>query len=161
MATAMITAYKGVSTDGGAYRSRICLNGKSVYLGNFATPELAHVAYRQAMAKYRLDARVFLHKRFMDKVKISLGCWEWQAAKLRRGYGQFGSGQGKRLILAHRMAWTLFVGKIPDGLCVLHKCDNPPCVNPNHLFLGTYKDNAEDMVAKNRHWKGRDERDKS
>ena len=91
-------------------------------------------------------------KRFWDKVKKSKeinGCWEWQGALSRLGYGHF-KYQGKTAI-AHRIAWQLVCGEIPNGLCVLHACDNPKCVNPNHLFLGTMKDNTQDMMNKQRH----------
>jgi len=71
-------------------------------------------------------------------------CWEWIASTYPSGYGQF-IGQS-----SHRFSWELHNGKIPDGLWVLHKCDNRKCVNPKHLFLGTRQDNADDMVHKNR-----------
>ncbi len=71
-------------------------------------------------------------------------CWIWQGVRSHRGYGRWGSGY------AHRKAYVLFKSKIPKGLFVLHKCDNPPCVNPNHLFLGTIKDNNRDMDRKGR-----------
>lgn len=76
-------------------------------------------------------------------------CWEWQRAKIGVGYGQF-EIQG-RCFRAHRLSYELYVAKIErSDLCVLHKCDNPGCVNPNHLFLGTADDNYRDMVAKGR-----------
>ncbi|MCK9416834.1 HNH endonuclease [Candidatus Dojkabacteria bacterium] len=76
-------------------------------------------------------------------------CWEWLAAKTNGGYGQI-CGLG----LTHRVSYKFFVGPIPKGLFVLHKCDNPSCVNPNHLFLGTQRDNMQDMSKKDRSLKG-------
>ncbi len=73
-------------------------------------------------------------------------CWIWTASKDTHGYGKTG-----RNIKTHRLSWEVNVGPIPPGLCVLHKCDNPPCCNPQHLFLGTKKDNSQDMSSKNRH----------
>jgi len=93
--------------------------------------------------------------RFWNKVDRTSNpncCWEWTANKLKQRYGRFSIG--KKHILAHRFSYELHYGKIPDGLDVLHTCDNPPCVNPNHLYLGTQQDNANDMVAKNRQAKG-------
>ncbi|MGW2169160.1 HNH endonuclease signature motif containing protein [Streptomyces sp. NPDC001705] len=77
------------------------------------------------------------------------GCWEWGASRHRNGYGQFHL-PGKRHALAHRASWLLLFGPIPDGLHVLHRCDNRPCVRPDHLFLGTRVDNMQDMAAKGR-----------
>lgn len=74
------------------------------------------------------------------------GCWLWTASTFG-GYGQFGMGHG-HVVGAHRAAWLLLRGPIPDDLFVLHKCDVKVCVNPDHLFLGTNKDNLDDFVAK-------------
>lgn len=76
------------------------------------------------------------------------GCIEWRYSRDVKGYGIFNSHG--RSMKAHRRAWELAFGKIPEGMCVLHKCDNPPCCNIEHLFLGTKKDNAHDAIRKGR-----------
>jgi hypothetical protein len=75
-------------------------------------------------------------------------CIEWTSYRNKLGYGRL--AVNRKVTYAHRHAWTLANGAIPDGLCVLHKCDNPPCCNPSHLFLGTKRDNAQDMIRKGR-----------
>ena len=75
------------------------------------------------------------------------GCWLWEAQCNAHGYGVIWS---KRSWLAHRFSYRLYVGEIPEGLCVLHQCDMPCCVNPDHLFLGTQQQNIADMEAKKR-----------
>ncbi len=83
-------------------------------------------------------------------------CWEWQASRMPKGYGRFGTVRGiSSMNLAHRVSYVLYNGKLPviegwHGACVLHRCDNPPCVNPAHLFVGSIKDNIHDMIDKNR-----------
>lgn len=79
------------------------------------------------------------------------GCIIWKGTTEAGGYGQIGRGRrGSGMVRAHRLAWEFANGPIPDGLCVLHKCDVRRCVNPEHLFLGTKKDNAQDMLRKGR-----------
>lgn len=98
--------------------------------------------------------------RFWAKVERGdpAACWLWTASLNATGYGQIGSGRGAhatrervRPLLAHRVSWELHHGEPPpDNLCVCHRCDNPRCVNPGHLFLGTMGDNMRDKVAKGR-----------
>ena len=86
--------------------------------------------------------------RFFEKVDVTPSCWLWTARKDKDGYGNLRvEGRPQR---AHRVAYTLFVGEIPDGLCVLHTCDTPACVNPEHLFLGTVGENNTDRKVKGR-----------
>lgn len=81
-------------------------------------------------------------------MRESSGCWVWVGSRSTNGYGAI-YYKGEKWT-AHRLSWVLHHGEIPEGLCVLHQCDNPPCVNPEHLFLGTIKDNAQDAIAKGR-----------
>lgn len=87
--------------------------------------------------------------RFWPHVAKSAGCWEWTGSRHRNGYGQF---YYRGPAMAHRVSWELANGPVPDGMLVCHRCDNPPCVRPDHLFLGTQADNLVDMVSKGRHW---------
>ena len=86
--------------------------------------------------------------RFWSYVDSSKECWTWTAYKNKDKYGVFAIDRIPHY--AHRVSWMIHNGEIPDGLCVLHKCDNPPCVRPDHLFLGTRKDNNVDKSLKGR-----------
>lgn len=87
-------------------------------------------------------------KRFEEKINKTASCWEWTACKTEHGYGRISIGG--RPVKAHRVSYGIYMGKIPHGLCVLHRCDNPSCVNPFHLFIGTALDNISDMHMKGR-----------
>lgn len=97
-------------------------------------------------------------KRFWDKVDRTENCWVWIASTDSKGYGQFMSGSRKnadrKLKRAHRVAYELTIGDIPEGLELLHTCDNKLCVNPSHLRPGTHADNMRDMSQKDRSPRG-------
>lgn len=92
-------------------------------------------------------------ERFWRLVQKGDKCWLWLGDTGRTGYGALDNAN-RQHIRAHRFSWELHNGPIPDGLWVLHHCDNPPCVNPAHLFLGTPGDNVADKVAKGRQPRG-------
>ena len=94
--------------------------------------------------------------RFWSKVRKTPTCWIWEGARQSDGYGTLASGtrlnKSWRTIKTHRFSFELVNGSIPAGMEVCHHCDNPPCVRPDHLFLGTHQDNVADRDRKKRHW---------
>lgn len=90
--------------------------------------------------------------RFWKKVEKTDGCWNWTGAKNPLGYGSIGTGEHAKTIGAHVASWLIHYGIPPEGHNILHHCDNPSCVRPDHLFTGTQKDNHWDMRKKGRWW---------
>lgn len=95
-----------------------------------------------------------LIRRFWSHVSKSDTCWHWTAARNQGGYGRLQLTGSPRKVLAHRLSYELHYGSIPEGthVHVLHRCDNPACVRPDHLYLGTDADNVHDMMGKGRNW---------
>lgn len=87
-------------------------------------------------------------EKFMQRVEVTASCWLWTGASSQKGYGLLGPQYPERR--AHRYSYAYFTGSIPEGYMVLHTCDNPRCVKPTHLKLGTAQDNTNDMVRKGR-----------
>ena len=96
--------------------------------------------------------RIWANKVFWPNVTKTDDCWIWTGTKLGRGYGSVRPRKGAHLTGAHRFSWAIHNGKWPDkGLVVMHSCDNPECVNPAHLSVGTQAENIKDCVNKGRH----------
>lgn len=102
--------------------------------------------------KINLEIIERFHEKWKENPKT--GCWEWTASKAGKGYGQIKIPHTRKQIYAHRLSYLIHKGEIPDGLDVCHTCDNPICVRPSHLFLGSNSDNHQDMKAKGRHLNG-------
>jgi hypothetical protein len=88
----------------------------------------------------------------IEKLANESGCWLWTGNLDSYGYGRF--GKRKAIHKAHRISYVMHKGEIPTGMCVLHHCDTPSCVNPDHLYAGTHTDNNKDKVQRNRQAKG-------
>jgi hypothetical protein len=129
--------------------TKICTRcGKTLEMKHFNFRKPPRVEYKDTCNQCR--APMSEDARFWSKVSKSPdGCWEWTAGRLFEGdYGAYRyQGRTQR---AHRVSWEMLFGKIPEGFVICHACDNPRCVRPEHLFLGTHKDNMQDMVRKGR-----------
>src|SRR3990167_7115688 len=135
------------------WRADIWVNGKPVCLGHFDSEDEAISVYTENAALLGQDRFlgrcVSVEERFFSQIKKRhSGCIEWVGRIKQGGYGAMTVNGKERG--THRVSFELFIGEIPNGLWVLHRCDNPMCVNPAHLFLGTNTDNVADMVAKGR-----------
>jgi len=131
--------------DGQERRCRVC--GKPLTLRQkTACSRSCNGNWRGPHSRKELPLRLWPRLKIADN-----GCWEWQGGLDKDGYGQLAAPEESR---AHRVAWFLVNGPIPEGLRVLHRCDNPPCCNPLHLFLGDNLANSRDMVNKGRSMAG-------
>lgn len=103
-----------------------------------------------------MEITLELVERFHEKWTLneSNGCWEWTGATGGKGYGFLKRPGERRQVYAHRLSYEIHCGQIPEGQQVCHTCDNMKCVKPTHLFLGTQKDNLQDMKSKDRHLYG-------
>jgi hypothetical protein len=96
-------------------------------------------------------ARGTIEERFFRHIEKTDGCWLWTGRLVGKGYGSLGmGGKGAKHKLSHRLSYEIHHGEIPDGMVVMHKCDNPRCVNPNHLEVGTQSQNIKDAFARGR-----------
>ena len=101
--------------------------------------------------RWRGERRVMSVRERLDlcrKINPITGCWEWTKFRDTNGYGHIWNGT--RHALVHVTAWIIYVGPVPEGKNILHKCDNPPCFNPDHIYPGTQKDNVRDMIERRR-----------
>lgn len=143
-----IKEFSEFSTD----RSKKCLYVSPCKACKGKTAKL-RVRKRRPPSLKKARHKLTLLQRFEPKYKVAeSGCWEWQAFIGENGYGMFRIGH--RMVPAQRASYIIFNGDIPNRyILVCHHCDNPKCVNPNHLFLGTHQDNMDDMIKKGRNVK--------
>lgn len=124
--------------------------------GKVFNPKKKTSKFCESLCKYHNPPRRLINELFWRRVVKAESCWIWNSDRLKSGYGilQITKHKKHKKYLAHRLSWKIHNGDIPEGLCVLHKCDVPCCVNPDHLFLGTSTENNADRDRKNRQGKG-------
>jgi hypothetical protein len=127
--------------------SRICERCGRAFL---ALPRYVNQGLARFCSRRCIHAVTSLAEYFQRYAQPAEGCWLWKGSISDKGYGCVHLSSPRQKLYAHRLSWMAHFGPIPDGLHVLHHCDNPPCVNPSHLFLGTHQDNMRDMVEKRR-----------
>lgn len=131
-----------------------CGNQITAHTGNLMsgnTKSCGCLIHQSRKKEYSKDYHIYIRKKIRKYTEKNNGCWLWKKSKNNDGYGII-SYKGTPT-LAHRISWLVFKCEISDNLFVLHKCDNPSCVNPDHLWLGTQSDNMKDMHDKQRHVK--------
>jgi hypothetical protein len=129
----------------------ICKNCGKSYFGRSCDVKSGRSKYCSIKCRHTCKVIPIL-ERFWSKVNKSDDCWNWTAATNKKGYGIFDRDSG--FATAHRYSYFLHFGEIPKNKIICHKCDNPKCVNPSHLFVGTIADNNKDKTNKNRQAKG-------
>lgn len=124
--------------------------GPTLLFGGAGRRDVFRDGYRRVGVAMKKMPRGPVEQRFWAKVKRGPDCWLWTGATTR-GYGHIKRGPANAgTAQATHLSWEIHNGPIPDGLMVLHHCDNPPCVNPEHLYLGTHKDNMRDRAVRGR-----------
>lgn len=110
----------------------------------------SHYAKAKRLRKFQTRQTKTPEQKFWERVHVTEACWEWLGAKSSNGYGNLSINK-RTTVSAHRFSYELHHGAIPYGRYICHACDNPNCVRPDHLFLGTPSDNVQDCIAKGRH----------
>lgn len=129
--------------------TRLCVQCGKPFQARLSAIKVGNGRFCGMRCVYDQMASEPLESRLLRNVTKTETCWLWTGALAAFGYGTVNS-KGRRSIRAHRLSWEIYRGEIPAGLCVLHKCDVPACVNPDHLFLGTKSDNMRDCAVKGR-----------
>jgi len=128
--------------------------GRKIHKDRNWRPKLSSGCFSKGFTPWNKDRIIPIEDRIKNKFKVdpNNNCWIWQGFKDKDGYGSIIINQ--KMNKPHRVMWEIHNGPIPEGINVLHKCDNPPCVNPDHLFLGSQKDNIQDCIKKDRFVRG-------
>lgn len=126
----------------------ICQNCNIEFTNKYRHSNAKFCSHKCAGLKKRITNPLYLVDFFYERITKSEYCWIWNGSKDKNGYGKLRFNNKE--LRAHRVSWKIHYGEIPKNIFVCHKCDNPSCTNPEHLFLGTAKDNTNDMIRKGR-----------